>query len=74
MRELMERLQGVNADLEGFKGLGRVTVAERGSERIIATVFGGKSSSSRNAQVANRIQLHLALGGSFEERNERAEP
>jgi hypothetical protein len=33
VRQLMDQLQAVNTDLEGFKALGRVTLGARGSER-----------------------------------------
>lgn len=38
-------------------GSNLVASAERGNKRIIATVFGGKSSASRNAKVAELLDL-----------------
>ena len=36
---------------------GIVASAQRGNERVIATVFGGKSTTSRNARVAELLDL-----------------
>ena len=48
---------GIKTGYTRAAGFNLVASAERGNERIIATVFGGKSTASRNAQVAKLLDL-----------------
>lgn len=48
---------GIKTGYTRAAGFNLVASAERGNERIIATVFGGKSSSSRNARVAELLDM-----------------
>ena len=45
---------GIKTGYTRAAGFNLVASAERGSERVIATVFGGRSTASRNARVVNR--------------------
>lgn len=59
-RRLLAAYRGADGIKTGYTraaGFNLVASAERGNERIIATVFGGKSSSSRNAKVAELLDL-----------------
>ncbi|WP_164659333.1 D-alanyl-D-alanine carboxypeptidase family protein [Tropicibacter sp. Alg240-R139] len=59
-RRLLAAYQGADGIKTGYTraaGFNLVASAKRGNERIIATVFGGKSSSSRNAKVAELLDL-----------------
>ena len=59
-RRLLESYAGADGIKTGYTsaaGFNLVASAERGSERVVATVFGGRSSSSRNAQVAELLDL-----------------
>lgn len=58
------RLLGTYSGMEGMKtgytraaGYNLVGIANRGQERVIAVVLGGKSSSRRNAKVAELLNL-----------------
>ncbi len=56
----LEAYRGADGIKTGYTraaGYNLVASAERGSERIIATVFGGKSTASRNAKVAELLDL-----------------
>ena len=59
-RRLLANYRGADGIKTGYTraaGFNLVASAERGNERIIATVFGGKSSASRNAKVAELLDL-----------------
>lgn len=59
-RRLLAAYKGADGIKTGYTraaGFNLVASAERGNERIIATVFGGKSSTSRNAKVAELLDL-----------------
>ncbi|MFT4960603.1 MAG: D-alanyl-D-alanine carboxypeptidase, partial [Paracoccaceae bacterium] len=59
-RRLLAAYRGADGIKTGYTraaGFNLVASAERGNERIIATVFGGKSSVSRNAKVAELLDL-----------------
>ena len=59
-RRLLQSYRGADGIKTGYTraaGFNLVASAERGNERIIATVFGGKSSASRNARVAELLDL-----------------
>ena len=48
---------GIKTGYTRAAGFNLVASAERGSERIITTVFGGRSTASRNARVAELMDL-----------------
>ncbi|MEP1538853.1 MAG: D-alanyl-D-alanine carboxypeptidase family protein [Paracoccaceae bacterium] len=59
-RRLLAAYRGADGIKTGYTraaGFNLVASAERGQERVIATVFGGKSSASRNAKVAELLDL-----------------
>lgn len=59
-RRLLRAYKGADGIKTGYTnaaGFNLVASAERGSVRIIATVFGGRSSASRNAKVAELLDL-----------------
>ena len=59
-RKLLDSYEGADGIKTGYTvaaGFNLVASAERGRERIIATVFGGTSSTSRNARVAELLDL-----------------
>ena len=59
-RRLLSNYQGADGIKTGYTraaGFNLVASAERGNERIIATVFGGKSTASRNAKVAELLDM-----------------
>jgi len=59
-RRLLAAYKGADGIKTGYTraaGFNLVASAERGSERIIATVFGGRSTASRNAKVAELLDL-----------------
>jgi len=70
-RRLLNNYRGADGIKTGYTraaGYNLVASAERGSERIIATVFGGRSTPTRNARVAelldmgfHRAKTHVAL-------------
>ncbi|WP_035260576.1 D-alanyl-D-alanine carboxypeptidase family protein [Actibacterium mucosum] len=55
---------GIKTGYTRAAGFNLVASAERGSERIIATVFGGRSSTSRNAEVARLLDLGFSRAPS----------
>jgi D-alanyl-D-alanine carboxypeptidase len=62
-RRLLSAYKGADGIKTGYTraaGFNLVASAERGNERIIATVFGGRSSHSRNAEVAELLDLGFA--------------
>ena len=59
-RRLLAAYKGADGIKTGYTraaGFNLVASAKRGNERIIATVFGGQSSASRNAKVAELLDL-----------------
>lgn len=59
-RRLLSSYRGADGIKTGYTraaGYNLVASAERGRERIIATVFGGRSTASRNAKVAELLDL-----------------
>lgn len=59
-RRLLANYKGADGIKTGYTraaGFNLVASAERGNKRIIATVFGGRSSASRNARVAELLDL-----------------
>ena len=48
---------GIKTGYTAAAGFNLVASAKRGNERIIATVFGGRSTASRNAKVAELLDL-----------------
>ena len=48
---------GIKTGYTSAAGFNLTASAERGGERIITTVFGGRSTSSRNAQVAELMDM-----------------
>ena len=59
-RRLLGSYRGADGIKTGYTnaaGFNLVASAKRGNERVIATVFGGKSSASRNAKVAELLNL-----------------
>nr|WP_246058906.1 D-alanyl-D-alanine carboxypeptidase family protein [Shimia litoralis] len=59
-RKLLAAYRGADGIKTGYTraaGFNLVASAERGNERVIATVFGGRSSASRNAKVAELLDL-----------------
>ena len=59
-RRLLAAYKGADGIKTGYTraaGFNLVASAERGNERIIATVFGGTSTTARNAQVAELLDL-----------------
>ena len=59
-RRLLASYRGADGIKTGYTraaGSNLVASAERGSERIIATMFGGSSSAARNARVAQLLDM-----------------
>lgn len=59
-RRFLDAYPGADGIKTGYTraaGFNLVASAERGSERIIATVFGGRSTAARNAKVAELLDL-----------------
>ncbi len=59
-RRLLNAYRGADGIKTGYTraaGFNLVASAERGTERVIATVFGGRSTASRNAKVAELLDL-----------------
>ncbi|XDA96991.1 D-alanyl-D-alanine carboxypeptidase family protein [Sulfitobacter sp. LCG007] len=59
-RRLLAAYKGADGIKTGYTraaGFNLVASAERGNERIIATVFGGTSTAARNAKVAELLDL-----------------
>ncbi len=59
-RRFLDAYQGADGIKTGYTraaGFNLVASAERGGERIIATVFGGSSTAARNARVAELLDL-----------------
>jgi D-alanyl-D-alanine carboxypeptidase len=59
-RKLLANYRGADGIKTGYTnaaGFNLVASAERGRKRVIATVFGGKTSASRNARVAQLLDM-----------------
>ncbi|PYG28628.1 D-alanyl-D-alanine carboxypeptidase [Pelagimonas varians] len=59
-RRLLSAYRGADGIKTGYTraaGFNLVASAERGRERVIATVFGGRSTATRNAKVAELLDL-----------------
>ncbi|MCE0507068.1 D-alanyl-D-alanine carboxypeptidase [Roseivivax sp. GX 12232] len=59
-RRLLQSYSGADGIKTGYTraaGFNLVASAERGGERVIATVFGGRSTATRNAQVEKLLTL-----------------
>ncbi|WP_420821351.1 D-alanyl-D-alanine carboxypeptidase family protein [Pseudooceanicola aestuarii] len=59
-RRLLGNYKGADGIKTGYTraaGFNLVASAEKGNERIIATIFGGRSSASRNAKMAELLDL-----------------
>jgi D-alanyl-D-alanine carboxypeptidase len=59
-RRLLGAYRGADGIKTGYTnaaGFNLVASAERGNKRVIATVFGGKTSASRNARVAQLLDM-----------------
>ncbi|MCT8161579.1 D-alanyl-D-alanine carboxypeptidase family protein [Pseudoruegeria sp. SHC-113] len=59
-RRLLDAYKGADGIKTGYTraaGFNLVASAERGNERVIATVFGGRSTATRNARVAELLDL-----------------
>jgi D-alanyl-D-alanine carboxypeptidase len=59
-RKFLNAYRGADGIKTGYTraaGFNLVASAERGNERIIATVFGGRSTATRNAKVAELLDL-----------------
>lgn len=59
-RRLLSAYRGADGIKTGYTraaGFNLVASAERGQERIIATVFGGRSGATRNARVAELLDM-----------------
>lgn len=59
-RRLLAAYKGADGIKTGYTraaGFNLVASAQRGNERVIATVFGGRSTASRNAKVAELLDL-----------------
>lgn len=59
-RRLLAAYRGADGIKTGYTraaGFNLVASAQRGSERVIATVFGGRSTATRNARVAELLDM-----------------
>ncbi|MFY0679699.1 MAG: D-alanyl-D-alanine carboxypeptidase [Thalassovita sp.] len=59
-RKLLAAYKGADGIKTGYTraaGFNLVASAERGNQRVIATVFGGRSTATRNAKVAELLDL-----------------
>ncbi|WP_291838508.1 serine hydrolase [Limimaricola sp.] len=65
-----EGADGIKTGYTSAAGFNLVASAQRGNERIIATVFGGTSTADRNAKVAQLLDMGFAHARS----NERLRP
>ncbi|KUF09225.1 D-alanyl-D-alanine carboxypeptidase family protein [Pseudoponticoccus marisrubri] len=66
-RRLLQAYRGADGIKTGYTraaGFNLVASAQRGSERVIATVFGGRSTASRNAKVAELLDLGFSRSPS----------
>ena len=66
-RRLLDAYKGADGIKTGYTraaGFNLVASAERGQERIIATVFGGTSTAARNAKVAELLDMGFSRAPS----------
>ena len=76
-RKLLASYRGADGIKTGYTraaGFNLVASAERGRERIIATVFGGRSTRTRNAKVAELLDLGFRRAPSRVAVNRPARP
>jgi D-alanyl-D-alanine carboxypeptidase len=76
-RRLLGSYKGADGIKTGYTraaGFNLVASAKRGDERIIATVFGGKSSASRNARVAELLNMGFKRAPSYAKLRRPARP
>ncbi|WP_300546816.1 serine hydrolase [Roseovarius sp.] len=76
-RRMLNSYRGADGIKTGYTraaGFNLVASAERGGERIIATVFGGQSTASRNAKVAELLDLGFRKSPSRVAVNQPARP
>ncbi|WP_294613197.1 D-alanyl-D-alanine carboxypeptidase family protein [uncultured Roseovarius sp.] len=76
-RRMLNSYRGADGIKTGYTraaGFNLVASAERGGERIIATVFGGQSTASRNAKVAELLDLGFRKSPSRVAVNRPARP
>ncbi len=76
-RRLLASYRGADGIKTGYTraaGFNLVASAQRGNERVIATVFGGNSSASRNAQVAKLLDMGFRRAPSKAELREPDPP
>jgi D-alanyl-D-alanine carboxypeptidase len=76
-RRFLTNYRGADGIKTGFTnaaGFNLVASAERGGERIIATVFGGTSTAARNAKVAELLDLGFRKAPSRVAMNRPAKP
>ncbi len=62
-RRLLDAYEGADGIKTGYTnaaGFNLVSSAERGGVRVIATVFGGRSTATRNARIAELLDLGFA--------------
>ena len=66
-RRFLDAYRGADGIKTGYTraaGFNLVASAERGQERIIATVFGGQSTASRNARIVELLDMGFARAPS----------
>jgi D-alanyl-D-alanine carboxypeptidase len=66
-RRLLAAYKGADGIKTGYTraaGFNLVASAERGNKRVIATVFGGRSTATRNAKVAELLDLGFTRSAS----------
>ena len=76
-RRLLGSYRGADGIKTGYTraaGFNLVASAKRGDERIIATVFGGKSSTTRNARVAELLDMGFKRAPSYAKLRRPARP
>nr|WP_281260109.1 D-alanyl-D-alanine carboxypeptidase family protein [Kandeliimicrobium roseum] len=76
-RRLLAAYEGADGIKTGYTnaaGFNLVASAKRGNERVIATVFGGRSSAARNAKVAELLDLGFRRAPSGATVNKPAAP
>ncbi|MDT8326219.1 MAG: serine hydrolase [Roseovarius sp.] len=76
-RRMLENYRGADGIKTGYTraaGFNLVASAERGGQRVIATVFGGQSTASRNAKVAELLDLGFNKAPSRVAQNRPARP
>lgn len=65
---------GIKTGYTAAAGFNLVASAERGNERVIVTVFGGRSTAARNARVAQLMDLGFKKAPSDAPLDKPAEP